>query len=107
MLKFRQVYFVCETLSRFFLSLEINPHPTLFTWAKTMVMQWNARVKFIVHTSKNVLTMLSLEDGTPCCTDNVLTIGDPGGRYSRPGLRGRPTRLPLPPPLGMPRPRLC
>jgi len=52
--------------------------------------------------------MLSLEDGIPCCTDNVLAMdGDPGGRCSRPGLRGRPTRPPLPPPLGMPRPRLC
>ncbi len=45
-------------------------------------MQWNARIKLIVNTSRNVLRMLSLEDGTPCCTDNVLTIGDPRGRCS-------------------------
>ena len=45
MLWSRLIYFYCENLSRAFLILEMNPHPTFFTWAMTTVMQWNAKIK--------------------------------------------------------------
>ena len=45
MLWSRLVYFSCENLSRAFLILEMNPHPAFFTWARTTVMQWNARIR--------------------------------------------------------------
>jgi len=41
----RPVYFSCENLSREFFILEMNPHPSFFTWAITTVMQWNAIIK--------------------------------------------------------------
>jgi len=84
-------------------SLEINPHPTCLTWARTTVMQWNAKI----NTSRNVLRVMSLDEETPCATEIVLAIGNPGGCNPWPGLRGRPPGPPLSPPrCGLPRPRL-
>ena len=75
----------------------------MFTMARTTVMRWNAKI----ITSKNVLSVMSLEEETPCETEIVLAIGDPGGYSPCPELRGRPPGPPLPSPrCGFPRPRL-
>jgi len=85
------------------LSLELNPHPTCLTWARITVMQWNAKI----NTSRNALRVMSLEEETPCATEIVLALGDPGGSRPWPGLRGCQPGPPLPPPFcGLPRPRL-
>ena len=83
--------FLCfdsKSLSRVILRMEIIPHPTFFTWARTTVMQWDARSKTIINTSRNRLRMLSSVEGTPCWTETVLAIGEPGGLCPGPGLGG-------------------
>ena len=92
-----------ESLSIILFSLEINPHPSCLTWAKTTAMQWSAKI----NNSRNVLRVLSLEEETTCRTEIVLAIGEPGVRSPRLGLRRRPPRPPLPPPRSGCRVRDC